>query len=126
MNRLPQSDYVIALDSGSITQQGHFRDLELSHGYVSQLNVRNTCTDSESGRDEDSKSVEETKKIEHEAQTVEETKTAPADRSIFMYYFRAVKLTNVALLLLVAASAETAGIVRCKPETLNPWLSPEY
>lgn len=98
VNRLVESDYIIALaKGGTILEQGTFYNLRSAGGYVQSLGIK----DSDEHSDDDSStesSYEEADRIQPEVEKADAEAIPPGDRTIFKYYFAAVGFTNLAII----------------------------
>lgn len=80
---------------------------------MSELNVEDGPSESDGERTDDDKlASDQPEKKSNDSAAKEEAVAISTDRSIFMYYFRAVRLSNIALLIAVAGSTEAADIFR--------------
>ncbi|KAM5374183.1 hypothetical protein ACJZ2D_006643 [Fusarium nematophilum] len=97
VHRLPESDFVIALDKdGRVVEQGTFPDLRSRGGYVKSLDISSHFKEQEEEKTSSESSAAEEKGSSGVQQSDENT-DLPSDRSVFMYYFGAIRAHNMAL-----------------------------
>ncbi|KAL6360528.1 hypothetical protein LRP88_06234 [Fusarium phalaenopsidis] len=95
VHRLPESDFVIALDKGGrLIEQGTFSDLRSGGGYVESLDISSHFDERDSSPYESSDSPSESKRPESQPQQQKDEAEPPSDRSVFMYYFKAIRGHN--------------------------------
>ncbi|EEU44794.1 uncharacterized protein NECHADRAFT_96302 [Fusarium vanettenii 77-13-4] len=95
VHRLPESDYVIALDKGGrLIEQGTFSDLRSGGGYVESLDISSHFDESDDDPSSSSDSTSEPKSSESQPQQQKDEAEPPSDRSVFMYYFKAIRVHN--------------------------------
>ncbi|KAH6893257.1 P-loop containing nucleoside triphosphate hydrolase protein [Thelonectria olida] len=101
VHRLPESDHVIALDhEGRVAEQGSFPNLRINAGYVESLDITShfkAQDEEETSSGSDSDVVE--KETKPRAPIVEQEQTVSSDAGVFLYYFRAIRAYNMALLV---------------------------
>jgi ATP-binding cassette subfamily C (CFTR/MRP) protein 1 len=118
VHRLPESDHVIALDQeGRVAEQGSFPNLRINAGYVESLDITSHFREEEEEEGEPSSSSGsdiEPKETVLRTRTIEEEQAVSSDTSVFLYYFKAIRAYNIALLVgFVVASAVIAAL-RCE------------
>ncbi|RSM15280.1 hypothetical protein CEP52_000842 [Fusarium oligoseptatum] len=85
VHRLPESDFVIALDKGGrLIEQGTFSDLRSGGGYVESLDISSHFDESDSGSPSSSDSPSEPKRSESQPQQQKDEAEPPSDRSVFL------------------------------------------
>ncbi|KAF4466489.1 multidrug resistance-associated [Fusarium albosuccineum] len=100
-HRLPESDFVIALDKGGrLIEQGTFSDLRSGRGYVESLDI-SSHFEHDGDHEPSSEASTDSEPNEPKAQTQqqEENQDVSSDRSVFMYYFKAIRAHNNAMQL---------------------------
>ncbi|UPK94751.1 hypothetical protein LCI18_005686 [Fusarium solani-melongenae] len=95
VHRLPESNFVIALDKGGrLIEQGTFSGLRSGGGYVESLDISSHFDESDSDPSSSSDSPSEPKRPESQPQQQKDEAEPPSDRSVFMYYFKAIRGHN--------------------------------
>ncbi|KAF5007801.1 hypothetical protein FDECE_5884 [Fusarium decemcellulare] len=110
VHRLPESDFVIALDKGGrLIEQGTFSDLRSGGGYVESLDISSHFDyngDHEPSSEASTDSEPKEPKVQTQQQ--EENQDVSSDRSVFMYYFKAIRAHNNAMQLFFIV---TSGVI---------------
>lgn len=112
VRHLPASDHIIALENGTVVEQGSFEDLMSSQGYVQRLGLKNT-SDSDTSSQEPGRegSIHDLKSpLLH--MTVTQTSTRPpdadearraGDKTVYKHYFKSMGILLAASSLFFAA-----------------------
>lgn len=86
---------------------------------MNELKVSGSSSDTDNEEVERIQTEEQFDKMKYKPRAVQNVVTPPSDRSVFKYYFAAVRPANIVLLIFVAASIEVAAVIRCKWFHLN-------
>jgi hypothetical protein len=121
---LPESDYVIALDKGGrLIEQGTFSNLRSGAGYVESLDISSHFDESDSSLSESSDSPSEPKRSESQPQRQKDEAEPPSDRSVFMYYFKAIRGHNNTMQVFLIVTQGVIASFRCKNPVLQVCFS---
>lgn len=107
---------MIALErGGNIVEQGTFDRLRSAGGYVQSLDIKDTRDheDNEKGSPE-AKNPDQADRIKSETKKPISEPEQVSDRSIFMYYFSAVRLVNLAIITTYIVIQGFIVTFRCK------------
>ncbi|RSL69474.1 hypothetical protein CEP54_002250 [Fusarium duplospermum] len=111
VHRLPESDFVLALEKGGrLIEQGTFSDLRSGGGYVESLDISSHFDESDSDSFSSTESPSEPKRSESQPQQQKDEAEPPSDRSVFMYYFKAIQgHNNILQVFLIVAQGVIAS-----------------
>lgn len=114
VHRLPESDYIIALDrNGKLVEQGSFANLRSGGGYVESLDISSHFSDDEEEKPSLGPGYDtETKNSKPSTTKSDEDQTLPSDSSVFLYYCKAMRAHNVAMQVLFTVSSGVIGTFR--------------
>ncbi|KAF4981000.1 hypothetical protein FZEAL_3115 [Fusarium zealandicum] len=110
VHRLPESDYVVALDKeGKLIEQGTFSDLRSGGSYVESLDISGHFKDDDDERTpEDADAAKKPTTSNPQTQQQENKHDLPSDKSVFTYYFKAIRAHN---LVIQASFILSSGVI---------------
>lgn len=112
---MPESDFVVALDRyGKVAEQGTFSSLRRSGGYVESLDIPSHCSNDEEAASSEFNNAEEETSSASKSEQTEEAIDPPSDRSVFAYYFRAIRAHNMTILTTLILVQGVIAAFRCK------------
>jgi ATP-binding cassette, subfamily C (CFTR/MRP), member 1 len=113
VHHLPDADYIIALgDGGIITEQGSFKQLRSAGGYVQDLDISESASQSDLKSDASSSGGDSNPlltKLDSDAKQAGQT----GDWEIYKYYFGSLGIHRIVLIFGLIFSQCVAGMIRC-------------
>lgn len=112
VRHLPASDHIIALENGTVVEQGSFEDLMRSQGYVQRLGLKNSSDSDTSSQEPGRKESFHDSKSPVLHMTVTQTSTRPpdadearraGDKTVYKHYFKSMGILLAASSLFFAA-----------------------
>ncbi|KPM44027.1 ABC transporter C family member 12 [Neonectria ditissima] len=113
VQRLPESDHIIAIDQhGRLVEQGPFFKLRSGGGYVESLDISRHFKDDKEDESSSSDTEGESESSKPKAKESDEVQDAASDTSVFLYYFKAIQVHNIFLLVALTVSSGFMGTFR--------------